>query len=280
VSCLRKQRGTVCEAFPKKIPEELLNGTIRLDRDYPGDVCPVYQAPPDSAWFALQQSEGPRWEPRRARRDAGDAGADAESIVPAIVCADVGSVANGRFGWWHSADVNGCLASELVEWVADALDAGVPVALGFECPLFVPLREDEQDLLRQREGESGYPFSASAGTSALVAGLVEAAWVLLRVRQRLRTSVPAFVGWQEFVRAGTGLFLWEAFVAGEAKTGGHVDDARVGAEAMAAALPDPRAANAVECASPTHSLVAAALLRTGWSTDVSLLGRPCLVIRA
>jgi hypothetical protein len=160
------------------------------------------------------------------------------------------------------------------------LDTSLPVALGFECPLFVPLREDEQDLLRQREGERGYSFSASAGTSALVAGLVEAAWVLLRVRRLLRASVPAFLDSAEFVRAGTGLFLWEAFVAGAAKAGGHADDARIGAEAMTAALPDPRAANAVQCASPTHSLIAGALLRTGRSTDASLLGQPCLVIRA
>lgn len=132
VSCQRKRRGTVCEAFPKKIPEELLNGTVHLDRDFPGDVCPVYQAPPDSRWFALKQSEGPHWEPRRCRRDAEHAHAAPDDFAPAIVCADVGSVVNGKFGWWHSADARGSLTSELVAWAADALDSGIPVALGFE----------------------------------------------------------------------------------------------------------------------------------------------------
>lgn len=57
VSRQREQRGTMSEAFPKKVPEELLKGTTRLDHDYPGDVCPLHQAPPDSHWFSMRQSE-------------------------------------------------------------------------------------------------------------------------------------------------------------------------------------------------------------------------------
>jgi len=282
VSCQRKVRGTTCEAFPKKIPEELLNGTLHLNRDYPGDACPVYQAPPDSKWFALQQSEGPRWEPRRPQSGPPEFDQSTGQFCPSVVCADVGSIEKGRFGWWHShsPDAHGGLPSELVDWVSDALDGGLPVALGFECPLFVPLRDDERKLLRQRQGESGYPFAAAAGACALVTGAVESAWVLRGIRRRVRRSVDAFLDWEKFVKAGSGLFLWEAFVAGAAKTGDDIGDARAGAEAMASALPDPRASNAVECTSAAYSLIGAALLRTGWSTNLGLLSEPCLVIRA
>ena len=197
-----------------------------------------------------------------------------------VICADIGSVAKGNFGWWSSQGKSGCEPSTLATHVADALKNGIPVALGFECPLFVPLVEDELQLTSARPGEGSHAWSAGAGCGALAAGLVQVAWVLQAVRRQLSHPVPAFVAWESFASASSGLFLWEAFVTGAAKQGSHIADAKAGAEAFLRALPNPMEANAVVCESAVCSLVGAALLRTGWSFDPSILKEPCLVVRA
>jgi len=63
-----------------------------------------------------------------------------------IFCADVGSVKSGNFGWARSeakdasvADNDASRPADLAEAVVRELRAGCPVALGFECPLFVPV---------------------------------------------------------------------------------------------------------------------------------------------
>ncbi len=196
-----------------------------------------------------------------------------------IVCADVGSVAKGNFGWWSSLGESGVKPSTLGEHVSTALDSGAPVALGFECPLFVPLLDDELFLTSARPGEGSRPWSAGAGCGALATGLVQTAWVLQDIKRHLTRTTPAFISWSAFTASGSGLFLWEAFVSGKAKSDSHTADARLGAEAFARSLPDPMSCNAVTC-SNVYSLVGAALLRTGWSDDSRLLQEPCLVVRA
>jgi hypothetical protein len=37
VSCLRKARGPICEAYPDGIPEVILNGNVDHKTPYPGD---------------------------------------------------------------------------------------------------------------------------------------------------------------------------------------------------------------------------------------------------
>jgi hypothetical protein len=37
VSCLRKARGPICEAYPNGIPEVILNGKVDHKTPYPGD---------------------------------------------------------------------------------------------------------------------------------------------------------------------------------------------------------------------------------------------------
>lgn len=197
-----------------------------------------------------------------------------------IACADVGAVAKGNFGWWSSLGESGTRLSTLAKHVGSALDSGKPVALGFECPLFVPLVDDELGLTSARPGEGSRPWSAGAGCGALTTGLVQTAWVLQDIRTRMAQAVPAFLSWHKFSTARSGLFLWEAFVSGKAKGDSHIVDAQLGAEAFARILPDPMSCNAVTCSSGVYSLVGAALLRTGWSDDPRLLQEPCLVVRA
>jgi len=44
VSCLRKSRGPVCEAYPDGIPEVILNGKVDHKTPYPGDRGLTYLA--------------------------------------------------------------------------------------------------------------------------------------------------------------------------------------------------------------------------------------------
>lgn len=197
-----------------------------------------------------------------------------------VVCADIGSVANGNFGWWSSAGANGQKPSLLASHVAALLKQASPVALGFECPLFVPLVEDEACLTKSRPGEGSRAWSAGAGSGALATGLVQVVWVLQAIRAQLEQPASAFLSWSSFISSRSGLFLWEAFVSGSQKQSSHLADAEVGAQAFIRALPDPLSANGVVCESPVHSLVGGALLRSGWSSNLRLLAEPCLVVKA
>jgi alkylated DNA nucleotide flippase Atl1 len=209
-------------------------------------------------------------------------------VHPVIYAADIGSITSGNFGWARidpeqgSAYVernDGTEIAELVDAVAFDLDVeSRSVALGFECPLFVPVPEDPFQLGAARVGEGNRPFSGGPGTAALVTGLVQTAWILRALRDRC-PEATAFLDWDEFSRAGRGLYLWEAFVTGKAKGAAHVDDALIAASTFRESLPDPPAANAVEADNPL-SLVGAALLWSGWSQGTALLHKPCLVIKA
>lgn len=200
-----------------------------------------------------------------------------------IYCADIGSQARDRFGWAVLGEgrlaTSGTTLDSLATNVAGDLNAGHPVSLGFECPLFVPITLDPAALTSARIGERSRPWCAGAGAGALATGLTQVVWILDRIRQGLRAPVPATLVWNEFMIARRGLFLWEAFVTGQAKGTCHTDDAELGARAFYESLPDPERANAIQ-SSEVHSLIGAAMLRTGWSDHISVLKQPCVVVRA
>jgi hypothetical protein len=82
-------------------------------------------------------------------------------------------------------DIDVCVKS-----LAQALRNG-PLPLGFEAPMFVPIRTDPKRLTAARKGDSGKglqsrPFSASAGVTVLVTGLVVVSYIL----NTLRPLVP------------------------------------------------------------------------------------------
>lgn len=127
-----------------------------------------------------------------------------------IACADVGSIKKGNFGWADSDGAKGAKPSELAAKVSAALSESRPVALGFECPLYLPLPGDELNLGRCRDGEGSRPWSAGAGCAALATGLVQAAWTLREIRKPSVCTVGAYLDWGNFESAGSGLLLWEA----------------------------------------------------------------------
>jgi len=196
-------------------------------------------------------------------------------------CADVGSISGQKFGWAAKSsgwEESGSSIEELGSSVARDLEAGSPVALGFECPLFVPFVADPSRLGSARGGEGSRPWSAHAGATSLTTGLVQVAWLLGRIQQLTNQRHRAFLNWTDFSVEYRGLFIWEAFVSASAKRQSHIDDARAAVEAFIEALPDPR--SCLQCGDGVYSLVGAALLRTGWATDIEVLSQPCLVIRA
>lgn len=205
------------------------------------------------------------------------------SRAPSIYCADIGSVAKNNFGWAATradgTEADGTSIEEFARRIGISLNEGEPVALGFECPLSVPVPAEPRLLTAARPGEGSRPWSAGAGAAALATGLTEVVWVLRAVRAQLTREVTSFLHWPDAGLAAGQLFLWEAFVTGEAKLRSHADDARVAVAAFQRALPDPRLHNVVTVAD-AYSLAGAALLRTGWSRDATILSVAPIVIRA
>ena len=68
-------------------------------------------------------------------------------------------------------------------------------------------------------------------------------------------------------------------MSGKVKGLDHIDDATLAVRAFEHSLPDPASVNAVVCQSEVYSLVGAALLRSGWASDIGLLSQACLVIK-
>lgn len=201
----------------------------------------------------------------------------------AVFCADVGSVKNGNFGWArdggdHVDSHDASRPAALAAAVAAELTAGRPVALGFECPLFLPVPSEERRLGRARAGEGNRAWSAGAGSGALATGLVQAAWVL-RAIQAVCPQSQLHLRWPALLASGQGLLIWEALVTGDAKAGTHVGDAAAAVAAFRAALPDLESQAAVTAEHPI-SVIGAAALWSGWVDDASVVHEMPVVVRA
>jgi len=205
--------------------------------------------------------------------------------MPLILhCADIGSVSRGNFGWARLAvDEPGASCTtgrdiaEFAEVVAADLNAGAHVAIGFECPLFVPVPDSPVGVTSARLGEGDRAWSAGAGS--LTTGLTETVWIFDRVRRRTCVAAGVFAGWRPFRESAGGLFVWEAFVTKAAKGDTHHCDAELAELSFLDSLPNPDQRNAVACDGRVRSLFGASLLQTGWTTDLAWLTEPCVVIR-
>lgn len=209
-------------------------------------------------------------------------------MIPVVYAADIGSIPGGNFGWARVDAIagttivergGGTKITDLIDAIAGDLDGRQrAVALGFECPLLVPVPLDSDSLGKARSGDGNRSWSAGPGAGVLATGLAQTAWILGELRKRC-SSAAAYLDWDSFAYAGGGLFLWEAFVTGDAKAATHVDDALIAAHTFIEALPDPPTANGVTAGRPL-SLVGAALMWSGWETDHAVLHTPCLVIKS
>jgi hypothetical protein len=202
-----------------------------------------------------------------------------------VFCADVGSVKSGNFGRARTEpdppsviEYDSSSPADLASAVAHELLSDRPVALGFECPLFVPVPDLDSALGAAREGEGNRAWSAGAGTGALATGLVQAAWVLRAVRVRCPNS-DLHLTWSDLCASEQGLLIWEAFISAGAKGSTHVDDATIAVEAFSAALPDPSTASAIKADRPL-SLAGTVGLWSGWLDEPMAVHQAPLVIRA
>ena len=157
---------------------------------------------------------------------------------------------------------------------------GKPSALGFECPLFVPCRDELSTITKARQGDGSRSWSAGAGATVTTIGLAVVTYTLRKLNAELGEAFPkAMLDWKRWPD-GDALLLWEAFVSGanHAAPGEHWRDALNAAKGFQAALDDLDAANAV-IEESVFSTIGAAMLRCGVSTDVGVIQESCLVLR-
>lgn len=207
----------------------------------------------------------------------------------AVYVADAGSVANGNFGWARGDGASRDappLEDDDIERMVEAmlrdLRSGMGIALGFECPLFLPVPVTAYALGKARAGEctketGNKPFTGSAGACATVTGVVELAWLLRRIHQESPTCVGT-LDWAAMTGGAANLFLWEAFISGKEKGATHVSDASLGVRAFLASLESPMAANRVTAEAP-FSLAGALLLWSGLTSVIQTVHCPVPVLR-
>jgi hypothetical protein len=106
-------------------------------------------------------------------------------------------------------------------------------------------------------------------------------WIFERIANVPGLCIQPTLDWSEFVAGAANLFIWEAFVSGRFKSATHWEDAKTAVESFWRAYEQPGIieANAVTAQNP-YSLVGAALLRSGLTTDLSVLSKPCIVIKS
>lgn len=195
-----------------------------------------------------------------------------------VAVVDIGSPAKGRLGWYATAEkLGGTDIEELTDLLAAALGLG-PCAIGFEAPMFVPYRIAVDRLTAARPGEGNRAWSAGAGAGALATALVVVPYILRRLREK-SPHAQALLDWRNPPTNPGELLLFEAFVSGGTKGHDHVDDARRAAEKFLAACTQLSKANHLE-EEDCMGLLGAALLRTGWTEDLSVLKMGALVISA
>lgn len=198
-------------------------------------------------------------------------------MKPIVYAVDPGSLRKQKFGWASSRQRQGSHdISELVSDIYDDLSASRKVAMGFECPLFVPCPSDPSNLGKARKGEDK-AFSASPGACATMTGLPAMGWVLREIGRR-HPRVRATTRWPEFQSQRFGLLLWEALVTGKDKGASDIDDAQRALEAFEKNLNNPDAATCVRCESPI-SFAGALVLWAGLGEDTSVLREAALVLR-
>ncbi|MCB2299888.1 hypothetical protein [Clostridium tagluense] len=202
-----------------------------------------------------------------------------------IWCADIGSIKKKNFGWCRAVlgEINnfsiGINIEDFAIGIAKDLSSGYKVAVGFECPLFLPITDDPLYLTSARKGEGARAWSAGAGCGALATGLTETVWILSRIKELSKAEIKVTFSWDEFIDKNVNLFIWEAFVSQGSKATTHTGDAEIGVKTFINDYPNIVQANAVTAENP-YNLVAAALLRAGISDDIGMLSQACIVIKA
>ncbi|WP_160310613.1 hypothetical protein [Azospirillum thiophilum] len=203
-----------------------------------------------------------------------------------VAVVDIGSPEKKNLGWaieGPSLSDSGGDVDRFIERSGEVMRTG-PLALGFEAPMYVPMRDLPEYLTRGRSGEANRPFSAGAGCGALVTGLVVVPYILAGLLKACPFAT-ASLDWTTLPTRPGEVFLFEAFVSGVGRKGSvttvdHVADARAALHRFQAKAAGPAPMTSDLGDSVCLNLLGAALLRTGWPVGVGVLSQPCLVVRA
>jgi hypothetical protein len=161
--------------------------------------------------------------------------------MPLVLCIDVGGPT--KIGWSNSegSDGTGDDLGDALDHLSKYVRDGGRAALGFEAPIWTPVRAEFARITARHGGVEtthNRAWSAGAGAGALAAGLALMPWCLARIGADAG-RVPTTADLPQFQQNG-GLFLWEAFVSGAMKVLGakHHDDARAACQAFIARWPN------------------------------------------
>jgi hypothetical protein len=205
---------------------------------------------------------------------------------PIIFCVDIGKFnklnSKNKFGWASSRPEKSSDINEFCKRVASYLDKKEKVCVGFECPLWLPLRKDPSELTKAREIEGNRSWSAAAGACVTTTGLVQTAWIFREIKNLLPNhDLTAYFDWNDFTQAKDGIFIWEALVSGTAHSESHVKDAETAVNAFSRHLDNGyfnEKNNHPE--HETISLAQIGLELSHWKISNSTFRKPATVIKA
>jgi hypothetical protein len=215
-----------------------------------------------------------------------------------IYAVDVGSVPRGNFGWarrtggrdtrYEEAEQGDI--DELTSAIADDLGRGLPVALGFEAPTWIPIPERSEKLgSRRHDVEKLRSWSAGAAATLFPTAVAQFCWIFWDIDVKSTVEIEVFIDWERFASSeGSRLFVWEAFVTGSTKGKTHAEDARRAAKALDRLIRDAERRGSIpssvfenrsgEDRPPVFSLVGAALHWARWTRRLEVLETPLLVV--
>ncbi len=208
----------------------------------------------------------------------------------AIYAVDVGSTIERKgisaFAWCRVVDSEsspsislGTCIEKLSKEIASDLNNGQRVALGLEAPLFIPVPDDRSRLSRARDREGNRSWAAPAGGYVATLALHQTAWMLRKIRENCKANAITIsvdpIDWVDRKSPQPMLFGWEAFVSGAAHGNTHLEDATTAA--MWFRDRQDNLISAVTAEKPI-SLFGAAVLWSGWSSDVSWLNKQLVVL--
>ncbi|MFQ5778721.1 MAG: hypothetical protein ACE5IP_12010 [Terriglobia bacterium] len=152
------------------------------------------------------------------------------------------------------------------------------VAIGMECPEFIPIPDEATQLGRGRKNEKDRSCFASVGASVATLGLHQLAFILKKIHRRQVSAIFNPAQWQF---QPDQLLFWEAFVSKQAHSKEHLRDAATAASAFMERMEAGRLASDVFVEEPAEvlSLVGCAVLWAGWSGDLALLRQAVVVVK-
>lgn len=202
-----------------------------------------------------------------------------------VFACDVGSTRRGNFGWARVVQESGGFSVKKGKWIDGCVQAmlgdvreGRSLALGMECPLFIPVPNESKDLSRGRKGEGNRSCFAPVGGYVATLGLHQLAFIL---KKMLGCEMALVLEAERWVNERKSVLLWEAFVSGKVHSKDHCRDAATAATAFMRKFLSGKLSTDVPTEEPGEvlSLVGCALLWAGWPGQVDFLRKPVLVVR-